>query len=559
MDSHGFLGMKVLVGSSPCSLSPPLASSDLESIRKRGLFASHFLKQGRSCRADEDEQRSPKIARSMALSSASNGEQMLSFSSSKPSSLVYSCDKTSALATLPSSSAPSSLVRRAGLNSVDLNVKMQGAVRGPSGAFTLSQRMELKQQMLIYNYIWANVPIPTNLLSSLMRGLSPAWFSVCSTGSVRPNAAWWGYFHPGYVGNADPEPGRCRRTDGKKWRCSRDAVPDQKYCERHINRGRHRSRKPVEGHGEHTKITMPGVTNPTSVSSVPSGGQSSDSLSVTRHQIQIPHATVNASSSQFWMPTSANATNNRKESPQDHSILTSTTKPCDSLFTTSRNYNPLSETSSIGLNAGNILKSHLSGSFLANNNFDTPLELHDQQNQQPQVLGHFMDDWPASRSESSNIIWPGVEEIQSEKTQLSMPFPLASSDFSSSNSSPAPERLSPLRMGLGLIGVPNEQNSAMKWRATASMGGPLGEALTSTSSTPLDGKKNFLSLINDGWDLTPQLASSTNNVIPSTTVSSVSSGSDNGVKVEKNANEGLSCLFGPNNVNSLNLPPFVSI
>lgn len=44
----------------------------------------------------------------------------------------------------------------------------------------------------------------------------------------------------------DPEPGRCRRTDGKKWRCSKDAVPDQKYCERHINRGRHRSRKPVE-------------------------------------------------------------------------------------------------------------------------------------------------------------------------------------------------------------------------------------------------------------------------------------------------------------------------
>ncbi|CAN1815326.1 Growth-regulating factor 2 [Linum perenne] len=44
----------------------------------------------------------------------------------------------------------------------------------------------------------------------------------------------------------DPEPGRCRRTDGKKWRCSRDAFGDQKYCERHISKGRHRSRKPVE-------------------------------------------------------------------------------------------------------------------------------------------------------------------------------------------------------------------------------------------------------------------------------------------------------------------------
>jgi WRC len=47
----------------------------------------------------------------------------------------------------------------------------------------------------------------------------------------------------------EPEPGRCRRTDGKKWRCSRDVVPGQKYCERHVHRGRGRSRKPVEGAG----------------------------------------------------------------------------------------------------------------------------------------------------------------------------------------------------------------------------------------------------------------------------------------------------------------------
>jgi hypothetical protein len=44
----------------------------------------------------------------------------------------------------------------------------------------------------------------------------------------------------------DPEPGRCRRTDGKKWRCSREAHGDSKYCEKHIHRGKNRSRKPVE-------------------------------------------------------------------------------------------------------------------------------------------------------------------------------------------------------------------------------------------------------------------------------------------------------------------------
>lgn len=44
----------------------------------------------------------------------------------------------------------------------------------------------------------------------------------------------------------DPEPGRCRRTDGKKWRCYGSVVPDQKYCERHMHRGSQRSRKLVE-------------------------------------------------------------------------------------------------------------------------------------------------------------------------------------------------------------------------------------------------------------------------------------------------------------------------
>lgn len=39
----------------------------------------------------------------------------------------------------------------------------------------------------------------------------------------------------------DPEPGRCRRTDGRKWRCAKLCLPQSKYCQRHINRGRNRS------------------------------------------------------------------------------------------------------------------------------------------------------------------------------------------------------------------------------------------------------------------------------------------------------------------------------
>lgn len=62
-----------------------------------------------------------------------------------------------------------------------------------------------------------------------------------------------------YTKNGDPEPGRCKRTDGKKWRCSKDVAVNQKYCERHLHRGRPRSRKPVEDknniNGESNKKT----------------------------------------------------------------------------------------------------------------------------------------------------------------------------------------------------------------------------------------------------------------------------------------------------------------
>uniref|UniRef100_A0A0A9DHP8 Growth-regulating factor n=1 Tax=Arundo donax TaxID=35708 RepID=A0A0A9DHP8_ARUDO len=64
-----------------------------------------------------------------------------------------------------------------------------------------------------------------------------------------PSLGYWGCYGAGaqFARKAeDPEPGRCRRTDGKKWRCSREAHGESKYCEKHIHRGKNRSRKPVE-------------------------------------------------------------------------------------------------------------------------------------------------------------------------------------------------------------------------------------------------------------------------------------------------------------------------
>ncbi|URE17249.1 hypothetical protein MUK42_35429 [Musa troglodytarum] len=57
----------------------------------------------------------------------------------------------------------------------------------------------------------------------------------------------WGRVRLGFGREGeDTEPGRCRRTDGKKWRCSKEAFPGSKYCEKHMHRGKNRSRKPVE-------------------------------------------------------------------------------------------------------------------------------------------------------------------------------------------------------------------------------------------------------------------------------------------------------------------------
>ncbi|XP_062214989.1 growth-regulating factor 9-like [Phragmites australis] len=112
--------------------------------------------------------------------------------------------------------------------------------------FTPSQWMELEHQALIYKYINAKAPIPSSLLISISKSFRSS------------NRVSWRPLYQGYTNaDSDPEPGRCRRTDGKKWRCSKEAMADHKYCERHINRNRHRSRKPVENQPRKTVKEAP--------------------------------------------------------------------------------------------------------------------------------------------------------------------------------------------------------------------------------------------------------------------------------------------------------------
>ncbi|KAK8465298.1 hypothetical protein PHAVU_009G047000 [Phaseolus vulgaris] len=160
--------------------------------------------------------------------------------------------------------------------------------------FTSAQWRELERQAMIYKYMMASVPVPPDLL--IHTSLTSSSRSVCMDGG----------FNLRLASSTDPEPGRCRRTDGKKWRCSRDVAPNHKYCERHMHRGRPRSRKPVE---VNTKTTTPTSIN-----------NNSHQIKRPRHESNpfpsIPDVTVAISN-----PTS------RKHGSSPHFLGSSTTPP----------------------------------------------------------------------------------------------------------------------------------------------------------------------------------------------------------------------------------------
>ncbi|KAL1829872.1 hypothetical protein ACET3Z_008284 [Daucus carota] len=132
--------------------------------------------------------------------------------------------------------------------------------------FTAVQWQELEQQALIYKYLMAGLPVPPELVITIRRSLE----SLSARFFHHPTLGYCSYYGKKF----DPEPGRCRRTDGKKWRCSKDAYPDSKYCERHMHRGRNRSRKPVESQSASQSLS-------TAMSHIATGSSSGGSFQST--------------------------------------------------------------------------------------------------------------------------------------------------------------------------------------------------------------------------------------------------------------------------------------
>ncbi|KAL1326076.1 hypothetical protein AAHE18_13G202800 [Arachis hypogaea] len=122
------------------------------------------------------------------------------------------------------------------------NSSSSSSSRNSRFPFTPSQWQELEHQALIYKYMASGTTVPPDLLFTLKR----SHFNLPHHQPAQQQHFGWNYLEMGLGRKIDPEPGRCRRTDGKKWRCSKEAYPDSKYCERHMHRGKNRSRKPVE-------------------------------------------------------------------------------------------------------------------------------------------------------------------------------------------------------------------------------------------------------------------------------------------------------------------------
>ncbi|KAI4316586.1 hypothetical protein L6164_024555 [Bauhinia variegata] len=580
----------------------PLAS-DPETKQK--LYGSGFLKQERSGNV-EDDWRSSKLAKTDDVSAASKAmllhhrnsllrssnatlfsdsqqhqPQMLSFSSPKSEPLFLDKISNSTNATLPYSYHPlSSYSRDTGYSSGS----MHGVFTGTRGPFTPSQWMELQHQALIYKCLAANVPVPSHLLIPIRKALDSAGFCNYSTGLLRPNTLGWGAFHLGFSNNTDPEPGRCRRTDGKKWRCSRDAVVDQKYCERHMNRGRHRSRKPVEGQSGHavtgtttttaTTTTAAGNAASNLISNNASSTAASNSLTFTHQDAKNLHPLASNASA------AANTINrmfmNNKENASER-IQDATTlpmlppslelKPKENPFMIQKHQIPFEESSrnEFGLVTGDSLlnPSQKSSSLLSSRSFGSTHKPADRETESQQSLRHFIDDWPKNHSDRSSVSWPELD-MQSERTQLSISIP---SDFMSSTSSPANEKvtlsplrlssreLDPIQMGLGVGSTVNESNTRqgnwipITWES--SMGGPLGEVLNLSNNNSTECSTSALNLMSDGWDNSPPLGSSPRGVLQKTAFGSLSNSSaGSSPRAENKSND----LLGSTLANSTSFP-----
>ncbi|XP_008812758.1 growth-regulating factor 4-like [Phoenix dactylifera] len=342
-----------------------------------------------------------------------------------------------------------------------MNSTAAGGCRPP---FTASQWQELEHQALIYKYLIAGVPVPPDLLIPIRRSFE----AVHARFYHHPALGYYSF----YGKKLDPEPGRCRRTDGKKWRCSKDAYPDSKYCERHMHRGRNRSRKPVESQ----TLSQSQSSSSTVTSLAPSGSTASGTGSGSFQSIPL-HSISGGSNLQGSYPWRTNSSQLRmdpssygigsssrylsevKPGVDEHSFFSEASGSArglgtDSTVDSSWHLMP-SRVSSFPLSKAREQPSILQSAYPQFQSVQDlgqvticSLSKHEQQHSffggdfgsaepvkhEGHSLRPFFDEWPKTRDS-----WSDLEEERSNRTsfsttQLSISIPMASSDFSTTSS-----------------------------------------------------------------------------------------------------------------------------
>ncbi|KAK9914734.1 hypothetical protein M0R45_038492 [Rubus argutus] len=315
-------------------------------------------------------------------------------------------------------------------NLMGMGMGMGMGMRSP---FTLSQWQELEHQALIFKYMMAGMPVPPDLVLPIQKSFE----SISQRFFHHPTMGYCSF----YGKKVDPEPGRCRRTDGKKWRCSKDAYPDSKYCERHMHRGRNRSRKPVESQtmtqssSTVTSLTVTGTSSGTgSFQNLPLNafGNTQGTGSVTNQS----HYQID--SIPFGVPNKDyRYLQGLKPEIGEHSFLSDTSgsnrglqmdSPLDStwpLMPSRVGSFPASKSGD-----GSVLQNDYPQHSFFNNDFPSGEPLR----QEGQSLRPFFDEWPKGRDS-----WSGLEDERSNQTsfsttQLSISIPMTSSDFSATSS-----------------------------------------------------------------------------------------------------------------------------
>ncbi|KAG9147549.1 hypothetical protein Leryth_007337 [Lithospermum erythrorhizon] len=285
--------------------------------------------------------------------------------------------------------------------------------------FTLSQWRELELQALIFKYMISGMPIPPDLLLNVRRNLD---FSL-SSGHLLQKSEHIGfnYFQAGFGKKIDPEPGRCRRTDGKKWRCSKEAFQDSKYCERHMHRGRNRSRKPVEHMSTSSTTTLAASNNTPTAIPISSVSRNSEH-SVSSLPYAYPHSAKNYCYG-----------HGMKEEVGEHNFFSDVSGTMKRMSGSSSVDD--SWYKKMDSNLGHLNQKELS--FLQSGHNSTYLGLHSfeeasgQHDQSKLAMHHFIDESPPK----DKGFWFGSEEklrsndVSFSNTNLSISMPSSEHDF----------------------------------------------------------------------------------------------------------------------------------